>query len=44
MDSVTVRVRAAEFSATMIEISEWLDDNHYQPIGTDTTITKMRSS
>ena len=32
MDSVTVRVRAAEFSATMIEISEWLDDNNYQPI------------
>ena len=32
MDNVTVRVRAAEFSATMIKISEWLDDNHYQPI------------
>jgi hypothetical protein len=30
MDSVTVRVRVAEFFATMIEISEWLDDNHYQ--------------
>jgi hypothetical protein len=32
MDSVTVRVRAAEFSATMTEISEWLDANRYQPI------------
>jgi hypothetical protein len=32
MDSVTVRIHAAEFSPTMIEISGWLDDNHYQPI------------
>ena len=32
MDSVTVRIRAAEFSAMMTEISEWLDVNDYQPI------------
>jgi hypothetical protein len=32
MDSVTVRIRAAEFSATMAEISEWLYANRYQPI------------
>jgi hypothetical protein len=32
MDSVTVRIRAAKFSATMTEISEWLDANRYQPI------------
>ena len=32
MDSVTVRICATEFSATMIEISAWLDTNHYQPI------------
>ena len=32
MDSVTVRIRTAEFSATMSEISEWLDANRYQPI------------
>jgi hypothetical protein len=31
MDSVMVRVRAAEFSAVMTEISEWLDANGYQP-------------
>ena len=32
MDSVTVRIRDAEFSATMIKISAWLDANQYQPI------------
>jgi hypothetical protein len=32
MDSVAVRIRAAEFSATMIKISAWLDTNQYQPI------------
>jgi hypothetical protein len=32
MDSVTVRIRAAEFFATMTEISEWFDANRYQPI------------
>ena len=32
MDSVTVWIRDAEFSATMIEISAWLDANYYQPI------------
>jgi hypothetical protein len=32
MDSVMVRIRAAEFSAMIIEISEWLDANGYQPI------------
>ena len=32
MDSVALRIRAAEFSATMTEISEWLDANRYQPI------------
>jgi hypothetical protein len=32
MDSVTVRIRAAEFSATMITITAWLDANRYQPI------------
>lgn len=32
MDSVRVRIRAAEFSAMMTEISEWLDANGYQPI------------
>jgi hypothetical protein len=31
MRSVTVRIRAAEFSATMILIGEWLDANRYQP-------------
>ena len=31
MRSVTVRIRAAEFSATMIVISEWLDANWYKP-------------
>jgi len=32
MDSVRVRIRAAEFSAMMNKISEWLDANGYQPI------------
>ena len=32
MDSVTVWIRDAEFSATMIEISAWLDANYHQPI------------
>ena len=32
MDSVTVRIRDAEFSATMIKISAWLDANQYQPV------------
>ena len=31
MRSVTVRIRAAEFSATMTAISEWLDANRYKP-------------
>jgi hypothetical protein len=31
MHSVTVRIRAAEFSATMTAIGEWLDANRYQP-------------
>ncbi len=31
MDSVTVQIRAAEFSATMAGISEWLNANRYQP-------------
>jgi hypothetical protein len=31
MRSVTVRIRAAEFSAMMIVISEWLDANRYKP-------------
>jgi len=30
MRSVTVRIRAAEFSATMTAIGEWLDANRYQ--------------
>jgi hypothetical protein len=29
--SVTVRIRAAEFSATMTAISEWLDANRHKP-------------
>ena len=32
MDSIRVRIRAAEFSATVTDISEWLDANGYQPI------------
>ena len=32
MNSIRVRIRAAEFSATMTDISEWLDANGYQPI------------
>jgi hypothetical protein len=32
MYSVTVRIRDAKFSATMIKISAWLDANQYQPI------------
>ena len=31
MGSVTVRIRAAELSATMSAISEWLDANRYEP-------------
>jgi len=31
MRSVTVRIRAAEFSATMTAIGEWLDANRYEP-------------
>ena len=30
MRSVTVRILAAEFSATMTAIGEWLDANRYQ--------------
>jgi hypothetical protein len=31
MCSVTVRIRAAEFSATMTEIGEWLGANQHEP-------------
>jgi hypothetical protein len=31
MRSVTVRLRAAEFSATMTAMREWLDANRYEP-------------
>jgi hypothetical protein len=31
MRSVTVQIRAAEFSATMSEIGEWLDANRHKP-------------
>jgi len=31
MRSITVRIRAAEFSATMIAIAEWLNTNRYRP-------------
>jgi hypothetical protein len=31
MRSITVRIRAAEFSATMTAIGEWLDANRYEP-------------
>jgi hypothetical protein len=31
MRSVTVQIRASEFSATMTAISEWLDANRYKP-------------
>ena len=31
MCNVTVRIRAAEFSATMTAISEWLNANRYKP-------------
>jgi hypothetical protein len=31
MRSITVRIRAAEFSATMAAIREWLDANRYEP-------------
>lgn len=31
MRSVTVRISAAEFSAKMTAISEWLDTNRYKP-------------
>ena len=31
MRSVTVRIRAAEFSTTMTAIGQWLDANRYQP-------------
>jgi hypothetical protein len=32
MRSVTIRLRAAEFSASMTAIGEWLDANRYEPI------------
>jgi hypothetical protein len=31
MRSVTVRIRAAEFSAMITKIGEWLDANRYEP-------------
>jgi hypothetical protein len=31
MRSVTVRISATEFSATMTAIAEWLDANRYKP-------------
>lgn len=31
MHSVTVRISAAEFSAAMTDIGEWLDANRYRP-------------
>jgi hypothetical protein len=31
MRSITVRIHAAEFSATMTAIGEWLDANRYEP-------------
>jgi len=31
MRSVTVRIRAVEFSARMIEITEWLNTHRYRP-------------
>jgi hypothetical protein len=31
MRSVTVRIRAADLSATMIAMGEWLDANRYEP-------------
>jgi hypothetical protein len=31
MRSVTVRIRAAEFSARMTAIGEWLEANRYKP-------------
>ena len=31
MRSVTVRIRAAGFSATMTAMREWLDANRYEP-------------
>ena len=31
MRSVTVRIRAAEFSVTMTAIAEWLKANRYRP-------------
>ena len=31
MRSVTVRLRADEFSATMTAMAEWLDANRYEP-------------
>jgi hypothetical protein len=31
MRSITVRIRAAEFSATISAIGEWLDANRYEP-------------
>ena len=31
MRSITVWIRAAEFSATMTAIGEWLDANRYEP-------------
>jgi hypothetical protein len=31
MRNITVRIHAAEFSATMAAIVEWLDANRYEP-------------
>jgi hypothetical protein len=31
MRSVTVRIRAAEFSATMTAMGQWLDANRHEP-------------
>jgi hypothetical protein len=31
MRSITVRIRAAEFSATMTAIAEWVNANRYRP-------------
>ena len=32
MRSVTIRLRAAEFSASMTAIGQWLEANRYEPI------------
>jgi hypothetical protein len=41
MRSVTVRIYAVEFSATIAAISEWLRANQYGPQDTNTRSTKM---